>query len=144
MESYLIREKRGHLNLHAKTFISQILRSVGKEQTAQSHFSQPQLRHKETETAIHLQYGPSDCITQDTQALLTTAPPVSQNRNVHTPFSWDSNNDQQQICSIMEKKNEMTTMLVQQQCLSSLSKKTWKYLTVTPSSTMHSCDLLSN
>lgn len=126
MKSYFEKNKKDELNVDAKTFIPQNLGQAGKEQTVigngASHFNRSQQSHKETDTAMHLHHGPSDYITQDTQAMITTSP-MSQPRNVQTPFSWGGSNDQQQICSIMEKQNEITAMLVDQQSLSTLPRR---------------------
>ncbi len=53
----------------------------------------------------------------------TTAPSVSRRRDVHTLFSTNIDSDQKHMLSIMEKQNEITSMLVHQQCLASLPKR---------------------
>lgn len=53
----------------------------------------------------------------------TTAPPASHRRDVHAPLSTNINNDQNHLLSVMEKQNEITSMLVHQQCLASLPRR---------------------
>ena len=49
--------------------------------------------------------------------------PLSLARDIHTSLPTNGSRDQSHIMSIMEKQNEITTMLVHQQCLASLPKR---------------------
>lgn len=71
---------------------------------------------------MHLQQMPLEFMRQSTVPN-TTAPSVSHRRDFHTLFSTNINSDQNPMLSIMEKQNEITSVLAHQHCLASLPKR---------------------
>lgn len=79
---------------------------------------------KRTDDTSYLQQRPPELMRQSPVLNTgTTAPPVAHHRDVHTPLSTNTNSDQDHMLSRMEKQNEITAMLVHQQCLASLPKR---------------------
>lgn len=123
MESYF--KKKGKtvetLNIDAETFVPQ-KDEKGKPATENSnlHFGRP--KQKRADNTIDLQQRPSELMRQRTVPN-TTAPPVSHRRYVHAPLSTNNKNDQNHMLSVMEKQNEITSMLLHQQCLASLPRR---------------------
>ncbi len=125
MESYF--KKRGKaveaLNFDAKTFVPQ---NLGKDEEGKPAIENADLRfvrlkQKRVDNTIF----PSEALGVHEQSTVpnTTAPSVSRRGDVHTLFSTNIDSDQKHMLSIMEKQNEITSMLVHQQCLASLPKR---------------------
>ena len=107
------------LNFNAETFVRQNVGDVGRGQPAEFGGTRP--KQRQCDGNKHLQRTSAPTQAQSTVPKATGAP-LSLHRHTQSA-SGNISSEQDTMMSIMQKQNDITSMLVHQQCIASLPKR---------------------